>query len=166
VLLRILALSAFAISVSGGYAWLVSDRVPQPSDLIVAEGSVVRAEYLRTATHSSAVTSVKFWLQQNDQPFYYEDFLPNFGRAKQLITEGAVVRLCTLRRKHEIWELQVGGEILADRDQTARAHHTNGTWGGIVSIAMALSGAYLFRCSGKLFAVRPPTPRRPIHKTS
>ena len=145
MLLRFIALCAFAISVGSGYAWLVSDRVPKQDDLVAVEGAVSQAEHLRTATHSNAVTAVKFWLPQDPEAFFYQDFFPNFERAKQLIAPGTMIQLSTVRGKHEVWQLQAGGEIIATQNQIAGAHHSNGTWGLAVSIMMALSGGYLWR---------------------
>jgi hypothetical protein len=89
------------------------------------------------------VTGVEFWLPQDDRFFYYGSFLPNFKRVEEFIVPGSIVQLDTPRGKHDIWRLEVGGEILANREQIAKAHHDNGVWGLLVSIMMLLSGAGL-----------------------
>lgn len=112
---------------------------------MVAQGAVARVEYARTSGHSDAVTAVKFWLPRDGKFFYYGSFLPNFRRVKEFIVPGAAVRIETIRGVHDIWRLEVNGKTLADRDQIAKAHHDNGTWGLVMAIVMALSAAYLLR---------------------
>jgi hypothetical protein len=142
LILKALAVGSFGMSISAEYGWLISDRVPTQDDLVVAKGVVARVEYVRGSTHSSALTGVKFWLPQDSEFFYYGSFLPDFQGVKDFIVPGARVRLDTIRAKHDIWRLEVAGEVLADRDQIVKAHHDNGIWGLAVAIVMALSGGY------------------------
>lgn len=136
-MLRAIQMLGIFLVVAAIYGWYTNQTIPHQSALSETTGRVTSVAH--THDKYGHLDGIKFSVNNAPQQFFYPSFFPQFTRANELLSRGAMVRIEHEYGGNEIRALAVEDEIVADFGSVERSRHSNGNAGLICAIAFMVA---------------------------